>query len=44
MWPTGQREEAKRVIEERLRKDREKTDRVIREVQEWLEERGEQGA
>jgi hypothetical protein len=34
----------KRVIEERLRKDRQETDRLIREVEEWLEERGEQGS
>jgi len=34
----------KRVIEERLLKDREETDRLIRDVEEWLEERGEQGS
>lgn len=32
------REEAKRVIEERLRKDREEKDRIIKDVEEWLEE------
>jgi len=37
---TTEREDAKRVIEERLRKDREKTDRLIRDVEEWLEQHG----
>jgi len=33
-----EREDAKRVIEERLRRDREHKDRLIRDVEEWLEE------
>jgi hypothetical protein len=32
----SEREDAKRVIEERLRQDREEKDRVIRDVEEWL--------
>ena len=35
----AEREDAKRVIEERLRRDREEKDRLIRDVEEWLEER-----
>jgi len=34
-----EREDAKRVIEERLREDREEKDRLIRDVEEWLRER-----
>ena len=34
-----EREDAKRVIEERLREDREEKDRLIRDVEEWLEAR-----
>ena len=33
-----EREDAKRVIEERLRRDREEKDRLIRDVEEWLRE------
>ena len=33
------RENAKRVIEERLRKDREEDDRLTRDAEEWLEDR-----
>ena len=33
-----EREDAKRVIEERLRRDREEKDRLIRDVEQWLEE------
>jgi len=36
-----EREDAKRVIEERLHHDREEKDRLIRDVEEWLEGRGE---
>ena len=38
----AEREEAKRVIEERLRRDREERNRLIRDVEEWLKghERG----
>ena len=32
----AEREEAKRVIEDRLRKDREEKDRLIKDVEEWL--------
>jgi hypothetical protein len=32
----AEREDARRVIEERLRKDREETDGLIRDVEEWL--------
>jgi hypothetical protein len=31
-----EREDAKRVIEQRLRRDREEKDRLIRDVEEWL--------
>ena len=34
------RESAKRVIEERLRQDREEKDRLIRDLEDWLEEKG----
>ena len=34
-----EREDAKRVIEERLREDREEKDRLIGDVEEWLGER-----
>jgi hypothetical protein len=37
----AERESAKRAIEEKLRRDREEKDRVIRDVEVWLEERGE---
>ena len=37
-----EREDAKRVIEERLRGDREEKDRLIRDVEEWLDERREE--
>ena len=33
-----EREDAKRVIEERLRTDREEKDRLIRDVEEWLQD------
>ena len=33
-----EQDEAKRVIEERLRQDREEKDRLIRDLEEWLEE------
>ncbi len=33
-----EREDGKRVIEQRLRHDREQKDRLIRDVEEWLEE------
>ena len=36
----AEREAAKRVIEERLRQDREEKDRLISDVEEWLEEQG----
>ena len=36
----AEREQAKRVIEERLRGDREEKDRLIRDVEEWLEVQG----
>jgi len=36
----AEREDAKRVIEERLRGDREEKDRLIRDVEEWLEVQG----
>jgi len=32
------REDAKRVIEERLRRDREEKHKLIRDVEEWLDE------
>jgi hypothetical protein len=35
-----EREDAKRVIEERLRRDRDQKDRLIRDVEEWLEVQG----
>jgi hypothetical protein len=35
-----EREHAKKWIEERLRKDREDKDSLIRDVEEWLEETG----
>ena len=35
-----EREDAKRVIEERVRGDREEKDRLIRDVEEWLQEKG----
>ena len=34
----AERESAKRVIEGRLRQDRQQKDRLIRDVEEWLEE------
>jgi hypothetical protein len=34
----AEREAAKRVIEERLRHDREEKDRLIKDVEEWLED------
>jgi len=34
-----EREDAKRVIEERLRQDREERNRLIKDVESWLEER-----
>jgi len=37
-----ERADAKRVIEERLRKDREEKDRLIRDVEEWLDKPGEE--
>lgn len=37
----AEREEAKRVIEERLRRNREEKDKLIKDVEEWLEEQGE---
>ena len=33
-----EREDAKRLIEDRLRQDREEKDRLIRDVEGWLEE------
>ncbi len=36
----GQREAANRVIEERLRGDREEKDRLVSAVEGWLEEQG----
>ena len=33
-----EREDAKRVIEQRLREDREDKDRLIGDVEEWLDE------
>ena len=36
-----EREDAKRVIEERLRRDREEKDRLIGDLEKWLEERRE---
>jgi hypothetical protein len=36
-----EREDAKRMIEERLWRDREEADRLIRDVEEWLDRRGE---
>jgi len=33
-----EREDAKKLIERRLREDREEKDRLIRDVEEWLEE------
>ena len=33
----AEREDAKRLIEERLRRDREEKDRLIRDMEEWLE-------
>jgi hypothetical protein len=35
----AEREAAKRVIEERLRQDREEKDRLMKDVEDWLEER-----
>lgn len=35
----AEREEAKRVIEERLRRNKEDKDRLIRDVEKWLEQR-----
>ena len=35
-----EREDAKALIERRLREDREDKDRLIRDVEEWLDERG----
>ncbi len=35
-----EREDAKGVIEERLRRDREQKDRLIGDVEEWLGEQG----
>jgi len=37
-----EREDAKRVIEERLRRDRDEKDRLIGDVEEWLEDEGGQ--
>ena len=34
------RQDAKRLIEKRLRKDREEKDKLIVDVEEWLEEKG----
>ena len=34
----AEREEARRVIEERLRRDSEEKDRLIRDIEEWLED------
>ncbi len=34
----AEREQSKRVVEERLRKDREEKDRLIRNMEEWLED------
>ena len=36
-----EREDAKRVIEERLREDREEKDRLIDDVEEWLSSQGD---
>ena len=36
-----EREDAKRVIENRLRQDREEKDRLIRDVEDWLEDRNQ---
>jgi hypothetical protein len=36
---TALREQAKRVTEERLSQDREEKDRLIGDVEEWLEQR-----
>ena len=36
-----EREDAKRLIERRLREDREEKDRLIRDVEEWLSEEGD---
>jgi len=36
-----EREDAKRVIGDRVRQDKEQKDRLIRDVEEWLEGRGE---
>ena len=36
----AEREAAKRLIEERLRQDREEKDRLIRDVEEWLGKQG----
>ena len=38
-----EREDAKRVIEERLRKDREEKDRLISDLEEWLNEQESDG-
>lgn len=35
----AEREEAKKVIEESLRQDREEKDRLMKDVEDWLEER-----
>jgi hypothetical protein len=35
-----EREDAKKVIEERLRREREETDRLIGDLEDWLEEEG----
>ena len=36
----AEKEAAKRVIQERLRQDREEKDRLIKDVEDWLEEQG----
>jgi len=39
----AEREDAKRVIEEGLRRDREEKDRLIGDVEDWLQHRGRGG-